>query len=102
MQMIQRKKIQPVISALKEMEEKDKWRVRRTCCAGLRVQKDGKKPLIDWEYSMGRESSLLRCVLLLCMLMLGVLLMYRIWVYLVSRRARCAAKKKWKHHARRK
>ena len=76
MQTKQTNMMQPVISALKEMEAKDRWRVRRTCSAGLRVQKDGQKPLIDWEYSMGREGSLLRCVLILCMLMMGIFLMF--------------------------
>ena len=101
MQTKQTNMMQPVISALKEMEAKDRWRVRRTCSAGLRVQKDGQKPLIDWEYSMGREGSLLRCMLILCMLMMGIFLMYRMWHFFVCRRARCAAKRKWKHRARR-
>ena len=69
---------------------------RRIACAERRS-----KTLIDWEYSMGREGSLLRCVLILCMLMMGIFLMYRMWHFFVCRRARCAAKRKWKHRARR-
>ena len=102
MQAKQTKMIQPVILALKDAEKKDRWRVRRTCQAGLRVQKGGQKPLIDWEYSTGRESSLIRCAMMLAVLLFGVWLMYRIWHFWVSRRARCAAKKKWKRrHVRR-